>query len=98
HVASYLGFGLAACVFLASKYKRARALLGSTMLAFLLGMSLTVSRITWLHIAVVGILARLTWTTHMRGSRRWVMMCVPVVGLLVIYQLCNWLVTYVNAL
>ncbi|QQK34268.1 Lipid A core - O-antigen ligase and related enzymes [Ralstonia pickettii] len=98
HVASYLGFGLAACVFLASKYKRARALLGSTMLAFLLGMSLTVSRITWLHIAVVGILAGLTWTTHMRGSRRWVMMCVPVVGLLVIYQLCNWLVTYVNAL
>ncbi|OAI61875.1 polymerase [Ralstonia solanacearum] len=98
HAASYLGFGLAACLFLAQKYRRARGPLAVAALLILLGMSLTVSRITWLHIAVVGGLAGLMLAADERGLRKWVVACAPLVLLFVLYQVCNLLVAYANAL
>ncbi|CBJ39092.1 conserved membrane protein of unknown function [Ralstonia solanacearum CMR15] len=98
HIASYLAFGLAACLFLAHRYRRARIPLAAAVLLLLLGMSLTVSRITWLHIAVVGGLAGWAAAAGERGLRKWVIACVPLVGLVVAYQICNWLVAYANIL
>ncbi|KHK49292.1 polymerase [Ralstonia sp. A12] len=98
HVASYLAFGLAACVLLESKCRRVRLLLGVIALAFLFGMSLTFSRITWLHITVIGGLSGLAWTADQRGWRRWMMACTPIVALAIVYQLCNWLVAYANVI
>ncbi|WP_080727912.1 PglL family O-oligosaccharyltransferase [Ralstonia solanacearum] len=98
HVASYLAFGLAACLFLAQKYRRVRMLLAAVALLLLLGMALTVSRITWLHIVVVGGLAGLVRAAEARGFRKWVVACVPLVLLVVVYQACNWLVAYANVL
>lgn len=98
HAASYLAFGLAACAFLVSKCPRARAGVAVVALILLVGMSLTFSRITWLHIILVGGLTGLAWTVDQRGWRRWLMACVPVVLLVVAYQLCNWLVAYANTL
>lgn len=98
HVASYLAFGLAASLFLAHKCRRARIPLAVAVLLLLLGMSLTVSRITWLHIAVVGGLAGWVAAAGERGLRKWVIACVPLVGLVVAYQICNWLVAYANIL
>lgn len=98
HVASYLAFALAACFFLAEKSRRSRFPLTCVGVVLLLGMALTVSRITWLHIALVGALAGLAWSAEEFGSRRWVKACAPVVALALAYQACNWLVAYVNVL
>ena len=98
HVASYLAFALAACLFLAQKCRRGRILLVGIGVALLLGMALTISRITWLHIALVGGLAGLAWSADERGPVRWLKACVPVLGLALVYQACNWLVAYVNVL
>lgn len=98
HVASYLAFALAACFFLAKKSRRWGFPLTCVGVALLLGMALTVSRITWLHIALVGALAGLAWSAEERGSRRWIKACAPVVALALAYQACNWLVAYVNVL
>jgi O-antigen ligase len=98
HVATYLAFGLAACLLLAQKYRRSRVPLGVVALVFLLGMALTFSRMTWLHLCVVGGVTGLAWSADARGARRWWMACVPLVALAVAYQVCNWLVDYVNVL
>lgn len=98
HVASYLAFGLAGCLFLAQKYRRACIPVAVAALFILLGMSLTVSRITWLHIAVVGGLAGLILAADARGLRKWVLACAPLLLLFVLYQVCNWLVAYANVL
>ncbi|AXV82515.1 PglL family O-oligosaccharyltransferase [Ralstonia solanacearum] len=98
HVATYLAFGLAACLFLGSTRRRYWALLAAIALALLLGMALTVSRMSWLHLVLVGGIAGLAWSVEERGARRWIRACVPVLGLAVAYQLCNWLVAYANVL
>ncbi|WP_199033070.1 Wzy polymerase domain-containing protein [Ralstonia sp. ASV6] len=96
HVASYLAFGLAASFFLAQKKPRWRIPLGGIGVALLLGMALTFSRITWLHVVLVGGLVGLASTANERGVRRWLKACVPVLGLAIVYQACNWLVAYAN--
>ena len=96
HLASYLAFSLAACAFFASKCRRARILLVAISLVLLLGMALTFSRITWLHVVVVGGLAGLAWTVDQTGYRRWMWACVPILLLAVVYQLFNWLAAYAN--
>ncbi|CBJ44095.1 PglL family O-oligosaccharyltransferase [Ralstonia solanacearum] len=98
HVATYLAFGLAACLFLGSTRRRYWAPLAAIALALLLGMALTVSRMSWLHLVLVGGIAGLAWSAEERGARRWIRACVPVLGLAVAYQLCNWLVAYANVL
>ena len=98
HVASYLAFALAACFFLAQKCRRWRIPLVGAGVALLVGMALTISRITWLHIVLVGGLTGLAWSAGERGPWRWVKACVPIVGLVLVYQACNWLVAYVNVL
>lgn len=98
HLASYLAFALAACAFFASKCRSARIPLAAISLVLLLGMALTFSRITWLHIAVVGGLAGLTWTVDQTGYRRWLWTCVPILLLAVLYQLFNWLAAYANVI
>lgn len=98
HVASYLAFALAACFFLAEKSRRRRIPILCVGVALLLGMALTVSRITWLHIALVGALVGLAWSAEECGSRRWIKACAPAVTLALAYQACNWLVAYVNVL
>ena len=98
HVASYLAFALAACFFLAQKHQRWSIPLVGVGIALLLGMALTVSRITWLHITLVGALAGLAWSANEHGLRQWVKACAPALGLALAYQACNWLVAYVNVL
>lgn len=98
HVASYLAFGLAACAFLASKYRRIRTPLVVVAVALLVGMSLTFSRISWLHLVAVGGLAGIAWTHSQRGWRRWAMACVPTLVLALTYQCLNELVSYANLL
>ncbi|MGM3410183.1 Wzy polymerase domain-containing protein [Ralstonia holmesii] len=98
HVASYLAFGMAASAFLAQRYRYTRWLLAVVVLLFLFGLSLTFSRMSWLHIIVVGGLTGLVWTSDLRGWRRWMVACLPIVLLTVTYQLCNWLVDYGNTL
>ena len=98
HLASYLAFALAACFFLAQKCRRWCIPLAGVGVALLVGMALTISRITWLHTVLVGGLAGLAWSAGDRGPWRWVKACVPILGLVLVYQACNWLVAYVNAL
>lgn len=96
HVATYLAFGVAACVFLANRCRRARIPLAVTALALLLGMSLAFSRTAWLHIVAIGGLAGLLWTVDQSGWQRWVKACTPALMLVAIYQLCNWTIAYAN--
>lgn len=70
HVASYLAIGLAACLFLAHRYRKWLVPLIVIMLALLFGMALTFSRMTWVHIAVVGLLAGMPSFTTTKG-RSW---------------------------
>lgn len=67
HVATYLAFGLAACLFLGSTRRRYWAPLAAVALALLLGMALTVSRMSWLHLVLVGGVAGLAWSAEERG-------------------------------
>ncbi len=98
HLASYLAFGLAACAFFASYCRRAWLPLMLVGLVLLLGMVLTFSRISWLHIVIVGGLAGLLWTKDQRGVRRWLLACAPLVLLAVVYQLLDGLVAHANLL
>ncbi len=98
HVATYLAFGLAACFFLGARSRRYWAPLAVITLALLLGMALTFSRMSWLHLVVVGGAAGLAWSGEERGVRRWIRACMPMLGLAVTYQACNWLVAYANVL
>lgn len=98
HVGSYLAFGLAACFFLAQEFMRWRLALAAIAVIFLLGMALTISRVTWLHVVLVGALAGLAWSASERGLRRWLAVGAPVLLLVVVYQACNWFVSYANVL
>ncbi|MDF6710462.1 pilin glycosylation ligase domain-containing protein, partial [Escherichia coli] len=98
HVGSYLAFGLAACVFVAQEFKRWRLALAVIAVIFLLGMALTISRVTWLHVVVVGALAGLAWSASARGLRRWLAVGASVLLLVAVYEACNWFVSYANVL
>lgn len=98
HLASYLAFGLAACGFLASRCRRAWIPLALLAFALLLGMSLTVSRITWLHVAVLGCIGGLVWTAGETSQRRWMRASVPLALLVVAYAFSNWLVSQADEL
>lgn len=99
HVGSYLAFGLAACLFLGNRHKKWLGLLMVAMLTLLLGMALTFSRVTWLHIAVVGLLAGIPLAAETRG-RAWpirlLALSAPVLLLALAYQTCGWLVAVAN--
>jgi O-antigen ligase len=99
HADSYLAMGLAACLLLANKWRSWRWPLAVVVLALLLGMSLTFSRTAWLHLAMLGLLSGwviLTTDAGVQGARKWLKATAPLVCLLVVYQLCNWLVAYAN--
>jgi len=99
HAASYLAMGLAACLLLANKWRSWRWPLAVVALALLVGTSLTFSRTAWLHLAVIGLLAGwviLTTETASQDARKWLKAAAPLVCLLAVYQLCNWLVAYAN--
>lgn len=98
HVASYLALALAACFYLAQKSVRRRISAVVAGIALLLGMALTISRVSWLHLVLVGGLAGLVWSAGEHGLRRWVKACVPTFGLVSVFQVCNWLVAYANIL
>ncbi|PLT16844.1 MULTISPECIES: O-antigen ligase family protein [Ralstonia] len=99
HVATYLACGLAACLFLFQSNRSVRRLpLLLAISILLMGMALTFSRITWLHIVVIAGGAGLAMGGSLRGPRRWVVVSVPLVSLAATYQLCNWLVAYANTL
>jgi len=97
HVASYLAFGLAASLFLMQKGRHWRMPMACAALVLLFGMALTISRITWVHLFIVGGLAGVLRALSERGVRRWIAMLVPTVVLALAYQVCNWLVSYANA-
>lgn len=99
HVGSYLAFGLAACLFLAHRHRKWFGLLIVAVLALLLGMALTFSRVTWIHIAVVGLLAGIPLAAETRGrawSVRLLALCGPVVLLALTYQACGSVVALAN--
>ena len=96
HVASYLSFGLAACVYLANGSKLVRAFLVGCALMFLVGMALTFSRTAWIHIGIVGGLTGLLLWKQQRIRKVWAI-ATPLL-LLCIFELCNWLVSYANTL
>ncbi len=99
HVGTYLAFGLAACLFLSHRHRKWLGLLTVAVLALLLGMALTFSRVTWIHIAVVGLLAGIPLAAETRG-RAWPMrlfaLCGPVLLLALAYQSWGWLIALAN--
>ncbi|CAJ0868226.1 hypothetical protein R1479_01495 [Ralstonia mannitolilytica] len=96
HVASYLAMGLAACMFLLYRLERWRWVPAVIALPFLVGMALTFSRTAWIHIAVVGVLASLLQKSDRGGPRGWAAAVIPLVALMICYQLCNTLIAYAN--
>lgn len=101
HVGTYLAFGLAACFFLARRHRQWFAPLVVAMLALLLGMALTFSRVTWIHIAVIGVLAGLSLVVEARG-RSWAAKLLalggPLILLLLAYQAWNWAIAFANGM
>jgi len=99
HVGTYLAFGLAACLFLGQRHRKWFGLLTVAVLALLLGMALTFSRVTWIHIAVVGLLAGIPLVAEARG-RAWLIrllaFCGPVLLLALAYQSWGWLISLAN--
>jgi len=99
HVGTYLAFGLAACLFLGQRHRKWFGLLTVPVLALLLGMALTFSRVTWIHIAVVGLLAGIPFAAEARG-RAWLIrllaLCGPVLLLALAYQSWGWLISLAN--
>lgn len=99
HVGTYLAFGLAACLFLAHRYRKWFAWLAVAVLALLLGMALTFSRVTWIHIVVVGALAGLSLAAEARGRSlvaRLLLLIGPLLLLLSAYQAWNWVIALAN--
>ncbi|WP_413707047.1 Wzy polymerase domain-containing protein [Ralstonia sp. Ralssp110] len=96
HVGSYLAFGLAATLFLAQTRRRWCIPLIVMALALLAGMALTVSRTSWLLVIVVGLLAGWVRASGRYGARKWIEACVPLVLLVLAYQMCDSLVAYGN--
>ncbi|MBA9845327.1 O-antigen ligase C-terminal domain-containing protein [Ralstonia pickettii] len=97
HVASYLAFGLAACLFLAQKNKSWRVPLTCIVPLFMLGMIVTFSRTTWLHIIAIGALAGLVCTSGESGRRRLWLASVRLLALVAAFQVCSWAVDCANA-
>lgn len=101
HVGTYLAFGLAGCIFLAYRHRKWLLPLVVVMLALLLGMALTFSRMTWIHVAVVGLLAGIPLAAEVR-NRTWpfrlLVFVVPLLLLTVAYQGWNWLIAVVNGM
>ncbi|CAJ0683055.1 hypothetical protein R82526_02060 [Ralstonia mannitolilytica] len=99
HVGTYLAFGLAACLYLAHQYRCWLVPLWIAMLALLLGMALTFSRGTWIHLAVVGGLAGVVLTAEMR-QRSWATklfaLVGPLLGLVLAYQIWNCVIALAN--
>ncbi|WP_316883748.1 PglL family O-oligosaccharyltransferase [Ralstonia flatus] len=98
HVATYVAMGLAACMFLMYRAARWRWLISAIGLIFLVGMVLTFSRTAWIHVMVVGVLSGLLARGDERGVRGWLKVLAPTLALVVCYQLCIWLVGYVNVI
>lgn len=98
HVATYVALGLAACMFLMYRIARWRWLISAIGLIFLVGMVLTFSRTAWIHVVVVGVLSGLLARGDERGVRGWLKVLAPTLALVVCYQLCIWLVGYVNVI
>ncbi|GCB03948.1 PglL family O-oligosaccharyltransferase [Ralstonia sp. SET104] len=101
HVGSYLAFGLAACLFLAHRYQKWFVPLTIAMLALLLGMALTFSRITWIHIVVVGLVAGIPLGAEAKG-RAWLarllVLVSPLLLLALAYQGWNWMIAFANGI
>ncbi|WP_439890209.1 Wzy polymerase domain-containing protein [Ralstonia sp. 25C] len=99
HVGTYLAFGLAACLFLGQRHRKCLGLLTVAVLALLLGMALTFSRVTWIHIALVGLLAGIPLAAEARG-RAWLIrllaLCGPVLLLALAYQSWGGLISLAN--
>jgi len=99
HVGTYLAFGLAACLFLGHRHRKWLALLMVVMHVLLLGMALTFSRVIWIHIAVVGMLAGIPLAAEARG-RAWPIRLLTLVGplflLALAYQSWNWVIAWAN--
>ncbi|MCO5397331.1 PglL family O-oligosaccharyltransferase [Ralstonia soli] len=100
HVGTYLAFGLAACLFLGHRHRKWLALLMVVVQMLLIGMALTFSRVTWVHIAVIGALAGIPLAVEAKG-RAWPVRLVALVGplllLVVAYQGWNWAISFANA-
>jgi len=99
HVGTYLTFGLAACLFLGQRHRKWLGLMTVAVLALLLGMALTFSRVTWIHIGVVGLLAGIPLAAEARGRAwpiRWLALCGPVLLLALAYQSWGWLIALAN--
>ena len=95
-VASYLAMGLAACMFLMYRLARGKWLVLPIVVALLVGMALTFSRTAWLHMAIIGVLSGLLQKGERRGLRSWLSAVLPLIGLVLSYQLCNVLIAYAN--
>lgn len=96
HVGSYLAFGVAACLFLAARCRRAAIPLMLLIVPLLWGMALTVSRTSWLLVIAVGVLAGAAVDTPQSGGRAWLRRLAPMLLLIVAYQICNWAMDYGN--
>jgi len=100
HVASYLAIGLAACLFLAHRYRKWLVPLIVIMLALLFGMALTFSRMTWGHIAVVGLLAGVPLFAEAKGrswASRLLALSWPLLLLALAYQGWNLIIAIANS-
>lgn len=97
HVASYLAMGLAATLLLAKRFPRRVSLFIVVALLLEVGMALSFSRTSWLHIVAVGAVAGWVLASAERGPRKWVKGVAPLIVLVVTYQLFNWLLAYANA-
>lgn len=101
HVGTYLAFGVAACLFLAHQHRKWLAPLVVGMLMLLLGMALTFSRVTWIHIVVIGVLAGLPLVMEARERSlavRVLSLAGPLVVLLLAYEGWNWAIALANRL
>lgn len=99
HVASYLAMGLAGCLLFAYRYPRRRFILAIATVSLLVGMALTFSRTAWLHLVVIGVLAgMIVKADEAPGTRGWLRAILPLVALLITYQICSLLIDYANGL
>lgn len=96
HIGSYLAFGIAACLFLAERYRRAAVPVMLLIVPLLWGMALTVSRTSWLLIIAIGVLTGVAADSSQGGVRAWLRRLAPLLLLMIAYQLCNWAMDYGN--
>lgn len=100
HVGTYLAFGLAACLYLGHQHRKWFVLLLIAMNVLLIGMALTFSRVTWVHIAIIGLLAGIPLTVAAK-DRAWPARLLALMGplllLVLAYQVWNWAISFANA-